>query len=528
MSSQNQQATPEAGAVRTPTSEKSSDGPETIVQDGHAVSKSPSSEKFVDEYGEKFYSNEEERKLVRKVDLVLLPTLTLLYLLSFLDRSNIGNAKIAGLATDLKLGDQYPTALTLFFVGYVLFEVPANWGLKATNPPFWMASITLLFGVVSLTQGLVTNTSGLLAVRFFLGIAEAGLFPGTVFIFSQWYQRKERVARVAFFFSAAAAAGASGGILAYAIGFMDGIGGKRGWEWIFILEGLLTIVVACIAYFTIPHYPTKTKWFTEREVAILKHRLGTDSDAIQDEGFNWDGAKQAFTDPKVYLYCLLFHGMSFALYTVSLFLPTIISGLGYKTWQAQLLTIPPYVFAFLATMTTAWTAQRVKLRAPFIIGGASVAVIGYIVLITSPTVGGRYVSVFLCVAGIYSANALLLAWPSENVAGATKRNTAVAMMISIGNCGAIIGTAAIYRQPLGSNANTNYKISHGITIIWLFIAITAASTIYIVLGRENRRRNAIIKDKESRGETDQPKSSEETAKEWRELGDFKLDWRYQL
>lgn len=383
-----------------------------------------------------------------------------------------------------------------------------------------------------------------------------------MFIFSQWYQRKERVVRVSFFFSAAAAAGAFGGILAYGIGFMDGVGGKRGWECeystipsrqlvqrhviylaqstettratsplvtgIFILEGLLTIVIAFLAYFTIPHYPTKTKWFTPREVLILKHRLGTDSDAIQDEGFNWSGAKQAFADPKVYLYCFLFHGMSFALYTVSLFLPTIISGLGYKSWQSQLLTVPPYVFAFLSTMTTAATAKKVQRRAPFILGGSSTAILGYIVLITSPTIGGKYFAVFLCVGGIYSANALLLAWPSENVAGATKRNTALAMMISIGNCGAIIGTAAIYRQPLGSNANKSYNLSHGITIIWLCIALVAASTIWFVLGRENRRRAAILKDREARGQVDQPKTAEEIAQEWRELGDFKLDWKYQV
>lgn len=287
-------------------------------------------------------------------------------------------------------------------------------------------------------------------------------------------------------------------------------------------------MVAVIAFFTIPHYPTKTKWFSEREVEILKHRLGTDSDAIQDEGFSWEGAMQAFKDPKVYLYCFLFHGMSFALYTISLFLPTIISGLGYKSWQSQLLTVPPYVLAFICTMSTAWTTQRVKRRAPFIIGGASLAIVGYIILIASPTVAGRYVAVFLCVAGIYSANALLLAWPSENVAASTKRNTATAMQISIGNIGAIIGTAAIYRQPLGGNPNEAYKISHGITIIWLCIAIASASTLWIVLARENNRKAAILKDRETRGEADKPKTQQEIAQEWRELGDSKLDWKYQL
>lgn len=177
------------------------------------------------------YTAAEEKALVRKIDLILLPSLSILYLLSFLDRSNIANARIAGLATDLSLtSSEYSVALTLFFVGYVLFELPANWGLKATNPPFWMPFLTISFGIVSLTQGLVTNRDGLWAIRFFLGIAEAGLFPGTVFIFSHWYQRKERVVRVSLFFAGAAAAGAFGGILAYAIGRMEGVGGKRGWE----------------------------------------------------------------------------------------------------------------------------------------------------------------------------------------------------------------------------------------------------------------------------------------------------------
>lgn len=130
------------------------------------------------------YTSKEESHLVRKIDLLLLPPLSLLYLLSFLDRSNIANARVDGLTTDLHLSSsQYSTALTLFFVGYVLAELPANWGLKATSPPFWMPLLAGLFGVISLTQGLVHDSEGLLAVRFFLGVAEAGLFPGTVFIF---------------------------------------------------------------------------------------------------------------------------------------------------------------------------------------------------------------------------------------------------------------------------------------------------------------------------------------------------------
>lgn len=177
------------------------------------------------------FTPQEEARLVRKIDLLLLPSLSTLYLLSFLDRSNIANARVDGMNVDLHLSaGQYSAALTLFFVGYVLAELPANWGLRATSPPIWMPGLALVFGILSLVQGLVGNAQGLLAVRFFLGVAESGLFPGTVFIFSQWYKRKERVVRVSAFFGGAAAAGAFGGVLAYGIGYMDGIGGKKGWQ----------------------------------------------------------------------------------------------------------------------------------------------------------------------------------------------------------------------------------------------------------------------------------------------------------
>ena len=133
------------------------------------------------------YSRQEEKALVRKLDLRLLPPLTLLYLLSFLDRSNVANARIEGLATDLGIsGDLYLTGLTLYFVGYVLFEIPANIVLKRTSPRAWLPTLTLVWGIVTTLQGITQNLGGFYAVRFFLGVAESGLFPGVVFFLSMW------------------------------------------------------------------------------------------------------------------------------------------------------------------------------------------------------------------------------------------------------------------------------------------------------------------------------------------------------
>lgn len=177
-----------------------------------------------------------ERSLVRKLDRILLPALTLLYLLSFLDRSNVGNARIEGLTTDINMtGDEYLTGLTLYFIGYVLFEIPCNLVLKIWTPQLWLPTITLAWGVVSTLMGIIQSKTGFWVVRFFLGVTESGLFPGIVFYLSMWYKRNERQFRVALFFSAASLAGAFGGILAFGIAKMKGVGGYDGWRWIFIL-----------------------------------------------------------------------------------------------------------------------------------------------------------------------------------------------------------------------------------------------------------------------------------------------------
>ena len=141
------------------------------------------------------YTEAEEKRLIRKIDWLLLPILTVLYLLSFLDRSNIGNAKIEGLVTDIGIRD-YNTLLAIFFVGYVIAEVPSNLVLKVTSPTIWLPTITIIWGIISTTMGLVHNEQGMYAARFFLGVTEAGLFPGVVYVLSTYYKRRERTARV--------------------------------------------------------------------------------------------------------------------------------------------------------------------------------------------------------------------------------------------------------------------------------------------------------------------------------------------
>ncbi|KAI1783667.1 MFS general substrate transporter [Ganoderma leucocontextum] len=435
------------------------------------------------------YSAADEKKLLRKLDVNLLPPVILLYLLSFLDRSNVANARIEGLAADLHItGNQYLTSLTLYFVGYVLFEIPCNIVLKRTTPRFWLPTLTLIWGFVATLTGITQGLAGFFVARFFLGVTESGLFPGVVFYLSMWYKRRERQYRVALFFSAASLAGAFGGIFAWGIAHMRGVGGLDGWRWIFIIEGLLTVVVSILAYWFISNYPDTSTFLTPEERAHVHARLKADTDATRNEPFAWSAVWRAITDFKSWLYCLAFHTLSLPLYTFSLFLPTIIADLGFTAARSQLLTVPPYALATLLTVLIAWWSEHVNRRAPFIIASSSVAAVGYVILLanTDPTrrPAVSYVGTFLAAAGIYPATALALSWPADNVGGQTRRATVNAMQISVGNLGAVLGTQ-LYRPA----TSPRYVLGHGFALAYLVGNVLVVTTLWWVLSRENRRRD---------------------------------------
>ncbi|KKY29149.1 putative mfs transporter [Phaeomoniella chlamydospora] len=414
------------------------------------------------------------------------------------DEIEVANARIEGLAEDIDMtGDEYLTGLTLYFIGYVLFEIPCNIILKKTSPRSWLPTLTLAWGVVATLMGVTQNYAGFLAVRFFLGATESGLFPGVVFYLSM---------------CAASLAGAFGGILAWGIAHMDGVGNYAGWRWIFILEGLLTVVVSIAAYFFIFNYPDTAKFITNEERSLIHQRLKDDTDATRSEGFNWTNVSRAFKDPKVWLYGLAFHTMSLPLYTLSLFLPTIIKDLGYTAAKAQLLSVPPYAVAFVLTITVAILSERYVIRAPFILGSCALAIIGYILLLSDPRPGVSYLGTIFAAAGIYPATAIVLSWPANNVSGQTKRATANAMQISIGNLGAVLGTQ-LYR----TETSPRFFLGHSFAMGYLCANIIVVTLLYWVLKRENQRR--------ARGERNQRLENLEE-NEW--LGDDDPRWVFQL
>ncbi|KAG9127620.1 hypothetical protein FRC07_011503 [Ceratobasidium sp. 392] len=427
------------------------------------------------------------RRLLRKLDRNIIPWVTALYLLSFLDRSNIGNARLDGLEKDLGMqGLQFNHAVAIFYPFYVLVEVPANIMLKRTRPSFWFAFLMVTWGTITTLMGLVKSYHGLLIARVFLGIAEGGLFPGIAFYITLWYRREETGARMAIYFAAATAAGAFGGLLARGITEMAGLGGLKGWAWIFILEGILTVVFASISYFFIPDYPSTAKFLTPAERDQLTRRLDADNHGLSKEfdmRYFWDAAK----DWKTYVYMVMFFGCTTPTYSLALFLPTIVKNMGYTAERSQLLSVPPYVAACILTVVVGMTADRLKTRGRFLIGCYLLSMVGFIMLLASTKPAVQYTAVYIAAAGAFPNAAMVMAW-CGNFGGSMKRGIAIAMVVAFGNLG---GLLASYTY-IAKNA-PRYTAGHSIIIAVLGLAAIAALSMHIYCRRENARRDRTFK-----------------------------------
>ncbi|CEJ82055.1 hypothetical protein VHEMI02146 [[Torrubiella] hemipterigena] len=440
------------------------------------------------------YDQIDTNKLLRKMDIRLIPMLALLYLLSFLDRGNIGNANVEGLSTTLGLtSTQYNLCLTVFFFGYSAFEVPSNLLLKKLRPSRWLPTIMIAWGVVMTLMGLVRDFKGLLIARVFLGIAEAGLFPGIAYYLTLWYCRDEIQLRQALFFSAASIAGAFSGLLAFAIGKMDGVGGLEGWRWIFILEGLATVIAAIAAIFLLFDLPDTAAFLTdeERQFILLRLRLqgqtklASDEEArdgtlaveaaAYEESFSWAYVRQALVDWQIWVSIILYWGVVCPLYGISLFLPTIIKGLGYTSSQAQLLTVPIYVTAAILAVAGAFAADKYRKRAMFLVICLCFMLLGFTMCISSDDPKVVYAGVFISVCAIYPAFPCVVTWLSNNLAGSWKRGAGMAIQIGVGNLGGAMASN-FYRQA----DKPRYFLGHG--LILGFVVAGLIATVVLVLG----------------------------------------------
>ena len=364
--------------------------------------------------------------------------------------------RLYGLEEDLGLsGNQYQIISSVLFVTYVTFEIPSNLVLKRIRPSRWIAFLTIAWGIIATCMGLTQNFAGMVTCRVLLGVFEAGLFPGLTIYLTLFYTRHELALRVGYLFVSAALAGACGGLLAYAIGHMDGVADLRGWRWILILEGLPTVITGIFCWLTMSDDPDHCTFLIpeERKVWIAKRnrQQGYSASGLElHQRDIWDALK----DWKIWCMCFAHFGGDTMLYGYSTFLPTIIKSMGsWSAAEVQALTIPCYSVGAIVYLVVAWLSDRSQRRALYAVCGCLVSIIGYAVLAAKLSPGAHYVGTFLVGAGLYVVVGIPMSWLPTNCPRYGKKATASGLQMTIGNLGGIaapfVSPTSYTSQPYG-------------------------------------------------------------------------------
>ncbi|KUL86347.1 hypothetical protein ZTR_08542 [Talaromyces verruculosus] len=433
-----------------------------------------------------------ERALVRKQDLRILPLSAGIYLLCYLDRSNIGNAKTLNSNTGNSLLEethmtnyQYIVALMLFLIAYAIFEVPSNYLLKKLRPSRWIAILMVSWGAITMGLGGTHSFGEVAGIRFLLGMVEAGLFPGLVYYLTFWYRVSERSLRVAIILASATLAGAFGGAIAYGVGHMNGSSGLSAWRWLFIIEGAPSCASAVLVWFFLPDYPETCHFLNEEDKELAKQRLSVEGTKGNASAMTWADAKEILTEWRLYVHYIIYFGISTPFSSLSLFTPTITAGLGYEGLLAQLMTVPPYAVAYVVTLAVSYSADHFNARALHSAVMAFIGAMGFLASAVLPADAylHRYGCLIVACSGAFSCIPPLLGWLSSSLISTAGVGLAIALNISFGAPGQIVGVW-IYKS---DQATRGYPTGHWTNAALLLLVSAGCLGLRLYYGWLNRK-----------------------------------------
>ncbi|KAL9559182.1 hypothetical protein PS6_000893 [Mucor atramentarius] len=381
---------------------------------------------------------EVEKKLVRLLDYRLLIWAFWGYFANGLDRNNMPNAQTTGLSEDLNLvGNQYNWAITMFFIGYIVLQIPANYVITKVRPSIMLPMVVFTWGAVVCFMALVKDFRGLYGLRICLGLAEAGFYPGIVFLLGSWYTGEELGTRTAVFVAGSQVSGAFSGLISGAISTgLDGAHGMRGWKWLFIIEGLIAVVIGIAGFFVLPDFPHNTRFIKGemREVAMIRLER-------QVTGLNMQTFRNLFTTPFIYLFIGMFICMQMGMGILQN-LPIILKTSGYSASFANYMMVPIWCWVGIVIIVQGKLSDKFNSgifghRAFHIIAGSLFTLVWYIILVA---VNGGHVPfglLLLCaymVPPVFGISPIMMTWVNEIFAcDRESRALAIAIINSIGN-----------------------------------------------------------------------------------------------
>jgi len=377
-----------------------------------------------------------EARTYAKVDRRLIPFLFLCYILAYLDRVNVGFAKLQMLQ-DLSLSDAaFATGAGIFFIGYFLFEVPSNILLKKFGARTWIARIMISWGIISAATMLIRKEWAFYGMRFLLGLAEAGFFPGIIFYLTLWYPSRLRSTRTALFVSAIAVSGVLGNpISGWIMESLSGRLGLAGWQWLFLAEGIPSFLVGIWVYFYLDSSIAEAKWLSDEEKAILAKNI-----EAEDRHKHEVRVVDAFKSGKVYVLCAIYFTLMIGLYGISFWLPTIVKAFGVKGYRdIGLITAIPYAVAVIGMILLSWHSDRTGERRLHYVLNVTAGGLGLIfsgIFAQEPVLAILFLSVGTL--GVIGSMPLFWPIPSAFLAG-TAAAAGIGVVNSVGNLGGFIG-----------------------------------------------------------------------------------------
>ena len=381
-----------------------------------------------------------EKAVYRKVTRRLIPFLFLCYILSYVDRVNVGFAKLQ-MQQDLGMSDTvFGAGMGIFFIGYFILEVPSNLMLQRVGARRWIGPIMIVWGVVSSVSMFARTALMFYVLRFLLGVVESGFFPGVVLYLTFWYPRAHRAKMVAAFMSAIALSGAFGGpVSGWIMSRTADLGGLAGWQWLFLLEGIPSVLLGIIAIFYLNDGPGDANWLRNDERQLLLKGLAEEEALKKEQGESRHSLADVFKSPKVWLFCLVYFGLMMANYFVSFWMPQIIKdNFAKDPWQIGLISSIPWGFAALCMIYWGYRSDLKRERRWHLAAALVTAALFLVISGTRnlPPVPALIV-LALMTAGIMSGMSTFWALPTAVLSG-TAAAAGIAWINSVGNLGGFV------------------------------------------------------------------------------------------